>query len=56
VVKGVVVICGPTQVVVEYSVSTGGLLIASWSCTLVVEVVVGAAAVSTLRSLVAGHA
>jgi len=41
---------------VEYRVSTGGILIASRGCTLMVEVVLGTATVSTLRSLVAGHA
>jgi len=52
----VVVTCGPTQVAVEYGVAIGGLFAASWCRAFMVEVVVGAAAVSALWDFVAGHA
>ena len=50
------VACGPIQVAVEYCISAGGLLITAWCCILMVEMVVGTAAVSLLRCLVADHA
>jgi len=52
----VVVTCSPAQVAVEYCVAAGGLLVAAWCSTLVVEMVVGTTTVSTLGGLVAGHA
>jgi len=51
-----VITCRPAQVAVEYGMAAGGLLVAARCCAFVVEVVVGAAAVSTLWNLVAGHA
>ena len=50
------VACGPAQVTVQYSVAAGCLLIAAWCSAFVVEMVVGAAAVSTFGGLVASHA
>jgi len=52
----VVVTCGPAQVAGEYRVAARGLFVAAWYGTLMVEMVVGTAAVSTLGDLVAGHA
>jgi len=37
-------------------VTARGLLVTAWCCPFVVEIVVGAATVSTLGDLVAGHA
>jgi len=51
-----VIPCGPTQVAVENGVTAGCFFVASWCCALMVEVIVGAAAVSTLWSFAAGHA
>jgi len=48
--------CSPAQVSVEYCVVAKGLLIASWCCAFMVEIVVGAAAVFAFEDLVAGHA
>ena len=50
------VTCGPAQVAVEYCMVARGLLVAAWCGTLMVEIVVGTAIVSTLGDLVAGHA
>jgi len=47
---------GPAQVEVEYRVAVSGLLVATWCCAFVVEVVVSATAVSVFEDLVAGHA
>jgi len=51
-----VVSYGPTQVAVEYCMVARSLFIVSWYCVFMVEVVVGAAAVSTFGYLVPGHA
>jgi len=51
-----VVACGPAQVAVEYRIAARGLLIASWYYVFMIEVIVGATAVSTFGDLVAGHA
>jgi len=51
----VVVTSGPAQVVVEYAMVARGFLVAFWCCAFIVEVVLGAAAVSILWNFVAGH-
>jgi len=54
--KGIVVSRSPTQVGVVYRVAAGGHFVASWCHALMVEMIVGAAAVSAYEDLVAGHA
>jgi len=51
-----VIRCGPAKVAVENGVAAGRFLVAPRYCVLVVEVVVAATAVPTLRHLVASHA
>ena len=55
-VKGVVVSCSLPQVTGEYCVSARGLFVASWYCAFIVEIVVGATAVSAFGDLGAGYA